>query len=149
MLTPVTSEGSRSGVNWRRSKEQPRERASDLASIVLPTPGTSSIRMWPRLSSAMTQSSISAALPTSTRPTFSTIREPSASTDPFSTCIFYFLFYDPVPLSTRSVAGRTPAAVFSLPHVAPPDGAGSQTPERTSRQNEHIVDDQSEGVQAT
>jgi len=87
MLTPVTSEGSRSGVNCNRSKEQPSERASDFASMVLPTPGTSSIRMCPRLSRAITQSSISASLPTSTRLTFSTIREPSASTDPFSICI--------------------------------------------------------------
>jgi hypothetical protein len=42
---PVTSEGSRSGVNWMRRKEQPRLWLSALASIVLPTPGTSSIRM--------------------------------------------------------------------------------------------------------
>jgi hypothetical protein len=41
--TPVTSEGSRSGVNWIRFTEQSIERASALASIVLPTPGTSSI----------------------------------------------------------------------------------------------------------
>ena len=41
--TPVTSEGSRSGVNWMRRTEQSMLRASALASIVLPTPGTSSI----------------------------------------------------------------------------------------------------------
>ena len=41
--TPVTSEGSRSGVNWIRRTVQSIERASALLSIVLPTPGTSSI----------------------------------------------------------------------------------------------------------
>src|SRR5436190_20514420 len=46
-LTPVTSEGSRSGVNWRRENEQSSERASALASIVLPTPGKSSMIRCP------------------------------------------------------------------------------------------------------
>ena len=41
--TPVTSEGSRSGVNWMRRTEQSMERASALLSMVLPTPGTSSM----------------------------------------------------------------------------------------------------------
>ena len=35
-LTPVTSLGSRSGVNWMREKRPPTERASDLASSVFP-----------------------------------------------------------------------------------------------------------------
>ena len=42
-LTPVTSLGSRSGVNWIRRTEQSIDRASALASMVLPTPGTSSM----------------------------------------------------------------------------------------------------------
>ena len=42
--TPVTSEGSRSGVNWMRATEQSMLRASALLSWVLPTPGTSSMR---------------------------------------------------------------------------------------------------------
>src|SRR4029453_18513700 len=46
-FTPVTSEGSRSGVNWRREKEQSIERASAFASIVFPTPGKSSMIRWP------------------------------------------------------------------------------------------------------
>src|SRR5436190_5224687 len=46
-LTPVTSDGSRSGVNWRRENEQSSERASALASIVLPTPGKSSMIRCP------------------------------------------------------------------------------------------------------
>ena len=42
--TPVTSDGSRSGVNWIRRTEESMLRARALLSIVLPTPGTSSIR---------------------------------------------------------------------------------------------------------
>ena len=45
--TPVTSEGNMSGVNWMRRKSQPMERAIARASMVLPTPGTSSIKRWP------------------------------------------------------------------------------------------------------
>ncbi len=41
--TPVMSPGSISGVHWMRLNEQPMERARLRASIVLPTPGTSSI----------------------------------------------------------------------------------------------------------
>ena len=37
--TPVTSLGSRSGVNWTRRTVQSMERARALLSIVLPTPG--------------------------------------------------------------------------------------------------------------
>src|SRR5918994_5422030 len=46
-LTPVTSDGSRSGVNWRREKSRSSERASAFASIVLPTPGKSSMIRCP------------------------------------------------------------------------------------------------------
>ena len=45
--------GSRSGVNWMRRTEQSTDRASALASIVLPTPGTSSISRWPSASSTV------------------------------------------------------------------------------------------------
>ena len=72
--TPVTSPGSRSGVNCTRSKEQPLARASALASMVLPTPGTSSMSTWPRQRRASTHSSISASFPTITVPTLSTRR---------------------------------------------------------------------------
>ncbi len=41
--TPVTSLGRRSGVNCMRRTVTPRVRARLLASMVLPTPGTSSI----------------------------------------------------------------------------------------------------------
>src|SRR3954454_5443022 len=46
-LTPVTSEGSRSGVNCRRENEQSSERARAFASIVFPTPGKSSMIRCP------------------------------------------------------------------------------------------------------
>src|SRR5215471_12058349 len=46
-LTPVTSDGRRSGVNCRREKWQSSERASAFASIVLPTPGKSSMIACP------------------------------------------------------------------------------------------------------
>ena len=38
-FTPVTSVGSRSGVNWIRRNEQSIDRAMAFASMVLPTPG--------------------------------------------------------------------------------------------------------------
>src|ERR671930_2724370 len=46
-FTPVTSDGSRSGVNCRRENEQSSERASAFASIVFPTPGKSSMIRCP------------------------------------------------------------------------------------------------------
>src|SRR5690348_17460698 len=46
-FTPVTSDGSRSGVNCRRENEQSTERASAFVSIVFPTPGKSSMIRWP------------------------------------------------------------------------------------------------------
>ena len=38
-VTPTTSEGSRSGVNWIRPNSQSTEAARALARVVLPTPG--------------------------------------------------------------------------------------------------------------
>src|SRR5881227_2739718 len=54
-FTPVTSEGSRSGVNWMRENDASRERASAFASIVFPTPGKSSMIRWPSLTRQRTQ----------------------------------------------------------------------------------------------
>jgi hypothetical protein len=54
-LTPVMSDGSRSGVNWTRENSQSSERASAFASIVLPTPGKSSMIRWPSLIRQRTQ----------------------------------------------------------------------------------------------
>src|ERR1043165_1060094 len=50
-----------------RRKLQSRERASDLASIVVPTPGTSSIKRWPSQSRVTRQSLISSSLLTIAR----------------------------------------------------------------------------------
>ena len=77
---PVTSEGSRSGVNWMRRKVQPMLRLSALASIVLPTPGTSSIRTWPSHSSATSAMRTSTCLPTMTRSTLATTRSADSLT---------------------------------------------------------------------
>ena len=64
--TPVTSEGSRSGVNWIRRTEQSMLRARALLSIVLPTPGTSSMRRWPSASSTTRVDGTTSALPSMT-----------------------------------------------------------------------------------
>src|SRR5262249_23288155 len=72
-LTPVTSDGSRSGVNCRRENEQSSERASAFASIVFPTPGKSSMIRWPSaIRQRTTRRSVSAGVCT-TRPRFATI----------------------------------------------------------------------------
>ena len=55
-LTPVTSDGSRSGVNWIREKEQSTERESAFASIVFPTPGKSSMIRCPSAATQRTTS---------------------------------------------------------------------------------------------
>ena len=66
MLTPVTSLGSRSGVNWMRRTVASIERASVLASIVLPTPGTSSMSRWPPAKSTVTVVRTTSGLPSMT-----------------------------------------------------------------------------------
>ena len=72
-LTPVTSVGKRSGVNWMRRNEQSMDRAIAFASIVLPTPGTSSMRRCPSATSATSASRISAFFPRTTRSTLCSI----------------------------------------------------------------------------
>jgi hypothetical protein len=47
-----------------RKKRSPSDTASACASVVLPTPGTSSISRWPPASMQATQSSIWVFLPT-------------------------------------------------------------------------------------
>src|SRR5438445_4430813 len=64
--TPVTSLGSRSGVNWMRRNGQSSVRATDLASIVLPMPGTSSMSTCPSHNNATSSRSITSRLPTMT-----------------------------------------------------------------------------------
>ncbi len=58
--------GSRSGVNWIRRTEQSIERASALASMVLPTPGTSSTSRWPWASRTAMAVRTTAVLPSIT-----------------------------------------------------------------------------------
>src|ERR1700691_3805264 len=63
MVTPSTSLGSMSLVNCRRWKPQATARASDCASVVLPTPGTSSINRWPRASRQTSESRTTSGFP--------------------------------------------------------------------------------------
>ena len=70
MEKPVMSLGVMSGVNCMRLNEQSNERASAEASVVLPTPGTSSMSTCPRHRSAIIISSTASCLPTMTLPTF-------------------------------------------------------------------------------
>ena len=65
----MTSEGSRSEVNWMRWKVQSRARASACASVVLPTPGTSSMSRWPPARSVTTARRTASGLPLMTLPT--------------------------------------------------------------------------------
>src|SRR4051812_37442602 len=67
-FTPVTSEGSRSGVNCRREKSQSSVRASAFANIVFPTPGKSSMIRCPSATRQRTTSrSVSSAAWTTRR----------------------------------------------------------------------------------
>src|ERR1700730_9882897 len=72
-LTPVTSEGSRSGVNCSRENEQSSDRASALASIVFPTPGKSSMIKWPSATRQSTTRRSASCGAWTTRPRFATI----------------------------------------------------------------------------
>ena len=96
--TPVTSEGSRSGVNWIRRNEQPSERERAFASTVFPVPGTSSTRMCPRQTSATRESSISWCFPKMTRSTLSTTPVIRA-TRALSTCSVPLFSLIPRPLA--------------------------------------------------
>ena len=61
--TPVTSPGSRSGVNWIRCHGVPSAPARLRASDVFPTPGTSSSSRWPSASRQTRARSTTSALP--------------------------------------------------------------------------------------
>ena len=104
-LTPVTSEGSRSGVNWMRRTEQSMERARALASIVLPTPGTSSIRRWPSASRAMRARRTTSVLPSMTRSMLSRILSKEAATSSMP------------PVSGRVVATRAGSFPGAPEHI--------------------------------
>src|SRR5579871_373697 len=72
-LTPVTSDGSRSGVNWSRAKRQSSERASAFASIVFPTPGKSSTMRCPSATRQRTTRRSDSSGACTTRPRFAVI----------------------------------------------------------------------------
>src|SRR2546425_3498863 len=72
--TPRMSEGSMSEVNWRRWNWPPMERARAAASVVLPTPGASSISTWPRARSPTTARRTTSGLPTMQRPMLASSR---------------------------------------------------------------------------
>ncbi len=63
---PMTSLGSRSGVNWMRPKRTSRQAASERTSSVLPMPGTPSMRLWAEHSSVMKPRRSGPSCPTST-----------------------------------------------------------------------------------
>src|SRR5262250_2707875 len=66
-VTPSTSDGSMSDVNWILWHPAPIERASAAANVVLPTPGTSSMRRCPRARSPTTAKRTEPLFPTSAR----------------------------------------------------------------------------------
>src|SRR5689334_4668542 len=72
MVTPVTSEGSRSGVNWMRLLDPWTVAARALAREVLPVPGASSKRTWPSASIAVKVRRMTWALPRTAWPTLAT-----------------------------------------------------------------------------
>src|SRR5512133_346802 len=72
-FTPVTSDGSRSGVNCMRENDTSSERASALASIVFPTPGKSSRIRWPSPTRQRTHRRRVSSGAWTTRPRLSTI----------------------------------------------------------------------------
>src|SRR5580765_4453531 len=79
------SVGSRSGVNWMRENVQSSDRASAFASIVLPTPGKSSMIRWPSLTRQSATSRSVSARACTTRATFSTTRSTVRADDAAST----------------------------------------------------------------
>ncbi len=62
----MTSLGNRSGVNWMRPTEPPTLAAKALASVVLPTPGTSSRSTCPSASTVASVAVIAESSPEST-----------------------------------------------------------------------------------
>src|SRR5258706_4456832 len=70
-MVPITSAGSRWGVNWMREKLACRISARVRTASVLASPGTPSRRMCPPVSSPISSRSTIACWPTSRRPTSS------------------------------------------------------------------------------
>ena len=65
-MKPVISDAMTSGVNWARRKSSPVALAIAAASVVLPVPGTSSIRTCEPESIAVISITISVRFPTIT-----------------------------------------------------------------------------------
>src|ERR1700712_5709184 len=80
MLTPVTSLGSRSGVNWMRRTVAAIDAANALASIVFPTPGTSSRSRCPSASSTTSAVRTTSDLPSMTVSTAARIASATEAT---------------------------------------------------------------------
>src|SRR5699024_5171743 len=74
MVTPVTSEGSRSGVNWMREWLACTVAATARASEVLPVPGKSSSSRCPPDSRQVRVSRTTCDLPSTAADTFATSR---------------------------------------------------------------------------
>ena len=79
IVTPDTSEGSRSGVNWMRRHCPCTVAAIARARVVLPTPGTSSSSTCPWAKSAVSASRTTCGLPSTTASTFSASRAARAA----------------------------------------------------------------------
>ena len=92
-------------MNCTRRNSSPIVAANDLASVVLPVPGTSSINRCPRLSRANMARSIAPSLPTNTRCTLVRILATVLAT-----------------ADTSPEASGTPAAVLSVVKSVPLGG---------------------------
>ena len=68
-MVPMTSAGSRSGVNWMRENEAWMISARVRTASVLASPGTPSSRMWPPVSRPTSSRSTMASCPTIRRDT--------------------------------------------------------------------------------
>ena len=65
---PVMSAGMRSGVNWMRLKWRSMARLMVWTMSVLASPGTPTMRQWPRAKMAVSRSSMICSWPMITRP---------------------------------------------------------------------------------
>ncbi len=154
-FTPVTSVGSRSGVNWIRRNEQSIDRAMALASMVLPTPGTSSIRRCPSATRATRARRISLCLPRTTRSTFVSISWNRAANRCQSCCcrtsnaylqVFWQVLVDGAwrdPLAVRGGQHLTAAPSLRLRTMVSAgstDGNGGKFPE--SAEPHPVADDE-------
>src|SRR5258705_9497701 len=132
METAVMCDGTRSGVPWIRRNDRANERATAGASVVFPSPGTSSRSTCPSSRSAAKSCSVAARFPTTTCPTCSTRRYAASLTVV-------------TPASGRFERGdaalrvRSPAA----------DRAGAREGERKCDERRELVEDERDRVHDT